>query len=435
MCPIAGARCLERQDVLTLDLVRAYRRGDELKLRSLDKETRERARNLATEYIQAAKASVGRTRKELEASLAAVPSHARDRKLAAGLRKLVLDRCEVESESACDPIELRRQVFEHASKLRQQLEPGASFDRDAVLATIAGERAMEVSELERLLYVDLRGAHRVRAFASLDADGLVELYADGQAQAVLLRAVRVRARVFATAPAVYRALFRKLKFLRLMHVIEPATIDDEPGGYDIAIDGPYSLFRSVTQYGLQLALMLPALRACDRWSLEAEVLWGKQRQPLRFALASQRGQAASATDQLQEPHLPDEVAALRDRFEERFVAGKSKWRARPCSDILDLPGVGLCVPDLELVHDDTGECVYFEALGYWSRQAVWRRVELIEQGLPHRIVFAVSSRLRVSEAALDRDLPGALYVYKGVMSPRAVEQRLDALCGESATRD
>jgi hypothetical protein len=412
--------------MLTLDLVRAYRRGDELKLRSLDNDTRERARNLAAQYISAAKASVGKTRRELDQIMAAVPAHARDRKLAAGLRKLVTDRCELEIESERDPAELRREVFQHASKKRQDLKPGESFDRDAVLAEVAAQRDMDPRELEGLLYVDLRGAHRLCRFASLDPEALVDLYADGQAQAVLLRATRVHARVFSATPAVYRTLFRKLKFLRLLHVIEPiaATADDEQSGYEIVIDGPYSLFRSVTQYGLQLALVLPALRACDRWSLEAEVLWGKERQPLTFTLASQRGTIATAD----EPHLPGEIADLRDRFEERFAAEKSKWRARASNDILDLPGVGLCVPDLEFIHDETGECVYFEALGYWSRQAVWRRVELLEQGLPHRIVFAVSSRLRVSEAALDNDLPGALYVYKGVMSPRAVEERLDALC-------
>jgi hypothetical protein len=78
-------------------------------------------------------------------------------------------------------------------------------------------------------------------------------------------------------------------------------------------------------------------------------------------------------------------------------------------------------------HRDTGECVYLEVLGYWSRPAVWRRVELVEQGLSDRVVFAVGQHLRVSEAALDSDLPGALYVYKRTMSARAVVDRVEAL--------
>jgi 3'-phosphoadenosine 5'-phosphosulfate sulfotransferase len=58
---------------------------------------------------------------------------------------------------------------------------------------------------------------------------------------------------------------------------------------------------------------------------------------------------------------------------------------------------------------------------------VWKRVELIEQGLDERIVFAVGKHLRVSEAVLDDDVPGALYVYKRTMAPKAILERVEAL--------
>ena len=95
--------------------------------------------------------------------------------------------------------------------------------------------------------------------------------------------------------------------------------------------------------------------------------------------------------------------------------------------MIDLPGVGLCVPDLAFTHRDTGEMVLLEVMGFWSRDAVWKRVELVEAGLPQKILFAVSSRLRVSEAVLEDDAPGALYVYKGAMSAAQIEKKLDAL--------
>ena len=69
-------------------------------------------------------------------------------------------------------------------------------------------------------------------------------------------------------------------------------------------------------------------------------------------------------------------------------------------------------------------------MGYWSRAAVWKRVELVQAGLAERILFAVSSRLRVSEEVLGDDLPGALYVYKQTMSARAVAERLESLVQE-----
>jgi predicted nuclease of restriction endonuclease-like RecB superfamily len=100
---------------------------------------------------------------------------------------------------------------------------------------------------------------------------------------------------------------------------------------------------------------------------------------------------------------------------------------------LDLPGIGLCVPDLTFTHAATDRRVYLEVMGYWSRDAVWRRVEMVEAGLPHTVIFAVSSRLRVSEEALGDDLPGQLYVYKGVMSARAIAERLDAAVASGRT--
>ncbi|HEX7942160.1 MAG TPA: hypothetical protein VF488_10170, partial [Gemmatimonadaceae bacterium] len=51
----------------------------------------------------------------------------------------------------------------------------------------------------------------------------------------------------------------------------------------------------------------------------------------------------------------------------------------------------------------------------------------VEAGLAHRIVFAVGQHLRVSEAALDAELPAALYVYKRTMSAKAIVERVDAL--------
>lgn len=405
--------------MLTADLVRAYQRGGQLHLRPLKPAERSRVVELATQYLALARACVGRTRGELEESFQVVPFAARERKIALGLRKLVLDRCDFEVEEECDPAALRAEVFGRASALRRALGAGETLDRGAVLDAIAAERGISAAELERLLYVDLRSAHRLLGLRGLAPELLAGEYETAQAQAVLLRAVQVRAHVASRDPAAYRALFHKLKFLRLLYRLSPAPAGDT--GYQLDIDGPYSLFRSVTKYGLQLALLLPAIQACERWSIAAEVMWGAQRKPLSFAIAGETARPGHSDG----PSLADDVAALVARFAER----DGPWQPAPASDILDLPGVGLCVPDLLFTHRDSGARVYLEVLGFWSRDAVWRRVELVERGLPHRILFAVSDRLRVSEAVLGSEAPGALYVYKGVMSARAVEEHLDRLLG------
>ncbi len=400
--------------MLTADLVNARRRSGELRVVALDSRKRERAGELAAAHLELAHGHLGRSRSELEEAWAVIEVQAGERKLADGIRKLVEDRCEFDAELASDPAALRRDVFTTASAARRD----GTFQRAAVMAEAGQRHGLGPDELERALYADLRGAHRLRGVAAIEPARLVDEYDLAQAQAVLLRAVRVTVDIQCATPGAYRALFHKLKFLRLLYRIE-AT---ERGGYRIEIDGPFSLFESVTRYGLQLAMALPALRECDVFELDADVRWGAERAPLRFRL---HGKRAEADGREEARKLPDEVAELVAALSEL----DTPWKVAPAGAILDLPGVGLCVPDLVFEHSRTGECVYLEVMGFWSRDAVWRRVELVERGLRDRILFAVSQRLRVSEQVLGDDLPGALYVYKRVMSARAVLERVDRLAG------
>jgi predicted nuclease of restriction endonuclease-like RecB superfamily len=436
--------------VLTADLVSARRRGDELQVPVLDPPARARVEDLAGVYLDIARAHVGRSRDELEATWRAVQVAPRDRRLGDGVLKLVSDRCIFETSAEVDPAELRAQVFLSASAARRAPAPAPTpdsdgklpsrgegiIDRAAIIAAVARERGVSAVEIDRWLYADLHGAERLCQVTPIRPAQLAAGFDQSQAQAVLLRATRVVAEVSAPDPAAYRQLFRKLKFLRLLHAIRAI-----PGGYRVEIDGPFSLFQAVTKYGLQLALALPAIAACGRWRLEADVLWGKERRPVIFRTAGDAGACGDPAASRSDPSLSDDVAALL----ERVAARDSGWIASPATAILDLPGAGVCVPDLVFrrkppvapargskaaagsASGPGGPEVYLEVMGFWSRDAVWRRVELIERGLPHRILFAVSKHLRVSEAALGDDLPGSLYVYARTLDARAVLDHVERL--------
>jgi predicted nuclease of restriction endonuclease-like RecB superfamily len=396
--------------LLTADLVNVRRRGEQLSLAPLSPEELERAAELAEAYVGLARAHVGLQRGAFLEACRGVTVAAREQRLAKGLHKLVLDRCTFEEGGAHEPAELRRDLFLRAAQARHD----GLFDRAALLAAVAGERGITGPELEAALYADLPDAHLLREFQAVAPEALVSGYQAAQVQAVLLRAVKVTAMVRA-APAAFRLLFRRIKFLRLLHRIErlPDRKRGVPGGYRIEIDGPFALFESVTKYGLQLALAFPALAACDEWALDAEVRWGREARPLHFRL----GGLGSGGDV--EEALPDEVAALLSQLR----ATRSPWKAKVSDAVLELPGVGLCVPDLELTR--AGKTVYLEVMGFWSRDAVWKRIELVKGGLPHRLVFAVSKHLRVSEEALADQDAAALYVYSRTMNAKAVLDRVE----------
>ena len=462
--------------MLTADLVTARRRGDELLVPPLDADDRARVEELAGLYLEIARAHVGRSREELEGTWRAVALAPRERRLADGVLKLVSDRCVFETAAVVDPAALRAQVFLRAAEARRApAAPGAgegtgggaidsaidgagagtregAIDRVAILREVASEHAVSPEELERLLYADLHGAERLCSVTAFRPAHLAASFDLAQMQAVLLRATRVVAEVASSDVGAYRRLFHKLKFLRLLHAISATK-----NGYRIEIDGPFSLFQAVTRYGLQLAMALPAIAACGRWRIEADVLWGKERRPVTFRSGGEGLGGEPATGPTRAagspiPPVSEEVAALLER-----LAGRdSDWTVAPATAILDLPGAGICVPDLVFTRaaekargkPKPGRSppaaslkpwpgpssrtaapvqVYLEVLGFWSREAVWRRGELVEGGLPHRILFAVSKHLRVSEAALGADLPGSLYVYARALEPRAILEKIEHL--------
>jgi hypothetical protein len=404
--------------VLTADLVIARRRGRQLVLSMLDEPSGRRAVEIAGELIRRVRSLGGRSREEVDAAMKSVDVAAREHRLKDGLAKLILDCCQFDSSEDVDVPALRRDVFARASAVRAALSVGDHFDREIVLAAIAAERGTTSDEIDRLLFADLRGAQVLRACDAPDAETLVGRYPRAQAQAVLLRATRVTVDIECASALSLRTVFRRLKFLRLLH-----TIHRTDRGYQVIIDGPFSLFESATKYGLQLAMVLPVLETCKVWVLSADVLWGKDRTPLVFQMAGDGGSPdADWTSDISTSS--DEVRDLARSFE----ALGTDWRVSPASEILDLPGVGLCIPDLVFEsRRDHGARVFLEVMGYWSRSAVWQRIELVQAGLSARLLFAVSSRLRVSEEVLGGDLPGALYVYKRTMSARSVLERIERL--------
>jgi predicted nuclease of restriction endonuclease-like RecB superfamily len=395
--------------VLTAELAGVRRRGGDLRLVATDANRRARIEALAAELGAVARAHIGRPRGELDEAFAAAASAAAhvanvDRRLAGAVTKLVRDGCRFDEPDPEASIALRREVFRRAAAARRAATPLAPFDRAAVVS----------ADEEARLYADRPAAQRLLAVELPGPRALATGFPLAEAQAVLLRATKVRATVRARDAATLRALFRTLKFLRLLPVITAGP----DGTHHIELDGPLSLFQGGTRYGLQLGLALPAIASCESWSIDADVAWGADRQPLRFRLA---GVAADAG--VVPPPFPDQIAALVAAFEKL----ESGWRIDRDPAVLDLPGAGLCVPDLAFVRERDGARVFFELLGFWSREAVWRRVELVRAGLPHRILFAASRALRVSESVLDDSAIAALYVFARTLNAKQVLTHIERL--------
>jgi len=449
--------------------VRARRREGVLHAQYVTGEGRDRVLPIAREYAQLYKRMVGASREEIDAAAEAIEVPARDRVAVLGLRKVLDDGCEYVGPEGVDPEEVRRELFLAAAAAYRDLDVRGELDREAVIASVGAKLGKDPAEIEAAMYADLRSAEVLAKAWDLGAEALIERYNVSLAQSLLLRATRVKVVVQGESPDRYRRLFRTMRFLGLLCRV---TAQDGPGGgavaapeslgrgekapaaprkkkapageatsakakkkrtkkgdldpgeptaqaYAITIDGPFSLFGASVKYGLRLATLLHAVLACDRFHLTAEVAWGPRREVVLFHVSPKDGLVPHATE------LPSSSPAI-DAFVSGFQKLGSAWKVAPCDRIFVVPGEAAAIPDLSFVNQRTGEEVFLEAFGFWSRAAVWTRVEQIRRGaLPAPMLLAVSKELRVSSEVLEDDDAGEVYVYKATMLPRAVLERLE----------
>jgi len=251
--------------VLTADLAMVRRRHDAIELAPLDAKKRARAAQIGAQIL--AEIAAGKTRADLEVALSAIDTKPNEIKLKDGLIKIATDATTWTESDAEETEALRRDLFVRAAFARRS----GAFDRAALIEEIARARSTTSEAIDEALFSDLRESNRVVAPPALDAPALVAEWDRSRAQAVLLRATRVRV-AFRCDALRTRDLFRAIKFLGLIH-----TLEKKADGYILDVDGPFSLFESVTKYGLKLAMLLPVLESCDAYALEANVRWGKDR--------------------------------------------------------------------------------------------------------------------------------------------------------------
>ncbi len=398
--------------MLTSDLVRARAKAGELVPRYLDAKTRERMLPVARALVHAFTSSQGSTRVAIEERIATIDIPARDRPIAFGLKKLCEDRATFDVALGLDPVRVRRELFLRAAAAHRAVVPSAHFDRDAVVEEVAKLLAASAEAVDAAMFADLADSHRLISFDPLGAEELLDRYDVGLVQALLLRASELDVQVRRASPSVVRRIFRAARFLGLLH----ATKRTEDG-YHFRFDGPMSLFEGGQRYGLKLASFFPRILEASSFVATATVAHGPAKTRLLLRVDETAGlRARGDHDEGPRPEIEALVRAFR-------LLG-SDWEVAETDQIIALPGEVVVVPDLLFSNRTTGEEVLFELFGFWSRAAVFQRIELIRRGFPGRILLAVSKTLRVSEELLEEGDAGELIVFKTALSAKEVLARL-----------
>jgi predicted nuclease of restriction endonuclease-like RecB superfamily len=370
---------------------------------------------LAMEQINCFEENLGKTQGELDRQLLELEGDSPDYRLKRGLAHLLKNSfATFEIISPLEPEKLRNLVFTHAAK-----SPTIGLNRSQNLETIANQLSSELGrevlpqEIAQGLYADLQENRILTQFDPPTPEELLHRYNLSQVQGIFYRASHIIINAHRNDPGEYKLLFRYLKLFQLMTYIE----GDADTGFSITIDGPTSLFKPSTRYGLQLAKMIPALLHVSKWSLTAQL---QNKDAYTGAVKTRRFNLNSSCDLVS--HYPvgkTYDSMLESSFAQRWLKEKTEWALEREVDLIPLPG-SVMIPDFRLVHPD-GRCFLLEIVGYWRPEYLQKKFYQVRRADADNLILAVSERLNLDKAGVKlTDVPAKIVWFKDKLSPKAV---------------
>jgi predicted nuclease of restriction endonuclease-like RecB superfamily len=371
---------------------------------------------LATDLIDCFQDYLGKTQGELNQKLTELEGNSPDYRVKRGLAHLLRNNYSTfEIISPLEPQSLRKLIFAEAAKTTP-IPHHRSQTIEAIAHSLSKElnRAVVPSEVERGIYADLQENRLLTQFDPPLPEALIHRYNLSQVQGIFYRASHIIINAYRNDPGEYKLLFRYLKLFQLMAYIE----GDADTGFTITIDGPTSLFKPSTRYGLALAKMIPALLHVSKWSLQAKL---QNRDPYsgnirdgRYTLSSDRCGLISHYP----PGKPYD-SMLEASFAKSWAKSNTEWRLEREVDLVPLPG-GVMIPDFRLVHPD-GRDFLLEIVGYWRPEYLKKKFSQVRHADVDNLILAVSERLNLEKAGVKfSNLPNRLIWFKDKLLPKAV---------------
>jgi uncharacterized protein len=349
--------------------------------------------------------------------------------------KLLDDASAFQSDPGGKSAKLRLELFSRAARLHPLVqEPDRLFEHEESEAKtqLATELGLPWDAIEQSLYADVIAYQQLEGFTGYpDAVAFLSRYNVAQLQACLYRAESM----MVTATRDLKTIIRYAKLAKLLHEIsrdthgrdgratgtpnamncicEPTHGRDAHATYRITFTGPASVLRETRRYGVNFARFLPALLACEGWSLEA-VLRTPWKTPAKLMI--------SDTDRFSS-HLPPPEefdSSLEQSLANKFGPVRDGWQLIREGDILH-EHQKTFIPDFTFRHEDSTE-VFLEIVGFWTPEYLAHRRETLRQFRRQHILLAVpQSSLREGATITDNVL-----VYKTALKVPPLLAALEA---------
>ncbi len=334
---------------------------------------------LASEVIEVFKSNIGRKRDEIIDILSEFEQGINYRFIR-GLRVLLERRSTFEVKSKLNPAEVRKLIFEEASKVG-----GVVTDKEIrgkIIESVASRFSASVEEIEEALWADQEGEQILSAFSDIDPEELLKRYNLSLAQTLLFSATSMNVYVEGS----FKDVLRESKYRGLMYFAEKTG-----GGVSLTIDGPASLLKLTEKYGTSMAKILPSIVSLDKWSLRANIVRrdmdGKPR-IYEFLLTYRDKHLLSVKEREREVF----DSSVEEDFYTAFQSLGTGWRIGRESDTL-IAGSSVFMPDFILEKGNAK--VYVEIVGFWTENYVKKKLEKLGK-LQEKVILLVNEELACS---------------------------------------
>lgn len=410
--------------MLPSDLLIHRPRGDSLEAKQLPLEESWVA--IAANLIALFQVTVGDTQGSLNQKLQDLEGEDTDYRIKRGLAHILRSSFSTfEIVSPLDPQTLRQRVF--ATAATGTPSPAAAKRHLESLAnqlTQELDKDVEPTHIQQGLYADLKENRILTQFDAPTPEALIHRYNLSQVQGIFYRASHVVLNLHRNDPGEYKLMFRYLKLFRLMTYIE----GEADQGFTITIDGPASLFKASTRYGLDIAKLVPAILHVTRWHLRATLQWKDSYTKSQ----SEKAYTLDSTCDLVSHYPPGKAydsmveAAFAERWSALVDKGKTQWQLEREVDLIPIPG-SVMIPDFRLVHPD-GRVFLLEIVGYWRPDYLRKKFAQVQKSDCQNLILAVSERLNLAKAGVNiKNVPAKIVWFKDKLQPKPVLTLLDGL--------
>jgi uncharacterized protein len=404
--------------MLPTDLLIHRQNGEEIVPKRLPVQTRNL--EMVATLIGLFQQAQGETQGELDRRLQVLEGDSTGYRIQRGLAHLLRSETfsKFEVVSPLEPQALRQRVFALASQAAP-LPQTAPQTLQGLAQQLSQELEREIhpDQIRAGLYADLNENRILTQFDPPQPEALLHRYNLSQVQGIFYKASQIRLHAHRNDPGEYKLMFRYLKLFGLMTYVE----GDADHGFTIVIDGPTSLFKPSTRYGLDIAKLIPALLHVTKWSLAADLQWrdtySKEVKTRRFSLES--------TCDLVSHYPPGKPydSFLEMAFAERWDQA-GDWKLEREVDLIPIPG-SVMIPDFRLVHPD-GRSFLLEIVGYWRPEYLRKKFAQVQQSGRQDLILAISERLNLEKAGVNfHNTPARLIWFKDKLLPKAVLEVLN----------